>query len=65
MFCPITTCPDAGIIDGPGVCDAFPPEISDEERKTIEENMAEIEELDEQAMLRERGICPHCGKPLR
>lgn len=65
LFCPIKTCPNAGIIDGPGLCDAFPEELSDEELKTIAENMAELEEEDEQELLIERGICPHCGKPLR
>ena len=47
LLCPITTCPDAGVVDGPGCCDAFPEELSDEERATIEENMAELEEEDE------------------
>ena len=47
FLCPITTCPDAGVVDGPGCCDAFPEELSDEERATIEENMAELEEEDE------------------
>ena len=36
-----------------------------EQIKTIAENMAELEEEDEQELLIERGICPHCGKPLR
>ena len=61
LFCPIKGCPDAGIVDGPGCCDLFPAAdgLTDEQRAALEEDMREEED-----MLIERGVCPHCGKPL-
>ena len=64
LLCPIKGCPDAGVVDGPGCCDLFP---SPYDRLTPEESDAiaeEEERLGEEEMLIERGICPHCGKPL-
>ena len=64
LLCPIKGCPDAGVVDGPGCCDLFP---SPYDRLTPEESDAIAEEearLGEEEMLIERGICPHCGKPL-
>ena len=61
LFCPIKGCPDARIVDGPGCCDLFPAAdgLTDEQRAALEEDMREEED-----MLIERGVCPHCGKPL-
>ena len=59
LCCPVKTCPDAGIVDGPGCCDLFPSpadEIEEEDERRMEE--------EEDEMLIERGICPHCGKKL-
>ncbi len=67
LFCPIKTCPDAGIVDGPGCCDMFPASdgLTDEQRAALEEDWREEEDRrEEEEMLIERGICPHCGKPL-
>ena len=61
LFCPIKDCPDAGIVDGPGCCDLFPAAdgLTDEQRAALDEDVREEEDV-----LIERGICPHCGKPL-
>ena len=67
LFCPIKACPDAGIVDGPGCCDMFPePDgLTDEQRAELEEDWREEEDMRmEEDMLIERGVCPHCGKPL-
>ena len=67
LFCPIKACPDAGIVDGPGCCNMFPaPDgFTDGQRDVLEENWCEEEDQRvEEDMLIERGICPHCGKPL-
>ena len=67
LFCPIKGCPDAGIVDGPGCCDIFPAAdgLTDEQRAALEEDWREEEDMRmEEDMLIERGICPHCGKPL-
>ena len=67
LFCPVKACPDAGVVDGPGCCDLFPASdgLTDEQRDALEEDWREEEDrLVEEEMLSERGICPHCGKPL-
>lgn len=59
LFCPIKSCPDAGVVDGPGCCDIFPAEAD------IEENWREEEDwLEEEDMLIERGISLRCDNPL-
>ena len=67
LFCPIETCPDAGLVDGPGCCDLFPASdgLTDDQRMALEENWREEEDRrKEEEMFIERGICPHCAKPL-
>ena len=66
LLCPIKGCPDAGVVDGPGCCDLFPAsDGTDEQRDALEEDWREEEDRrEEEEMLIERGICPHCGKPL-
>ena len=67
LCCPVKTCPDAGIVDGPGCCDLFPASdgLTDEQRDALEEDWREEEDRRvEEEMLIERDICPHCGKPL-
>ena len=67
LFCPISDCPDAGVVDGIGCCGLFPgPDgLSDEQLETLEEDWREEEDRQmEEDVLIERGICPHCGKPL-
>ena len=67
LLCPIKGCPDAGVVDAPGCCNLFPSayDLADEEREALEEDWREEEEMRaEEDMLIERGICPHCGKPL-
>ena len=67
LCCPVKTCPDAGIVDGPGCCDMFPDSdgLTDEQREALEEDWREEEDRRvEEGMLIERGICPHSGKPL-
>lgn len=67
LFCPMKGCPDAGIVDGLGCCDLFPASdgLTDEQRAALEEDWREEEEMRMQdEMFIERGICPHCGKPL-
>lgn len=64
LFCPITGCPDAGIVDGPGCCDMFPDDADRLSAEELEAIAEEDERRGEEEMLIERGICPHCGKPL-
>ena len=67
LCCPVKTCPDAGIVDGPGCCDLFPSpadELPQELLDEIEEEDERRMEEEEDEILIERGICPHCGKKL-